>query len=311
MESFWSQPLRVEFTEHAQLITSRSINSQLWFVNNKTLQYRILAYLAKYKAKYGVLLYAFVLVGNHYHLLARFPKGQRSEFFRDFNARIAEAVRHLVPQFIGGPLFEKRFTPQILPLDLDLENYFFYCALQPVSSGLTQRISDYEQYNSFSDAISQREQVFKVFKYGKYNAAKRTNPYVNRDDFMEEYTLSYEKLPHLIELSSADYQKSLLTKLEQRRVEIVKDRLVREKGFLGKENLRRVVPGSLPRNTKKGGIRPLVLSCCRETKQSILSWYFGVVTAYRKAVEKYRRGEFHTEFPPGTFRPNGMCICGP
>ena len=89
----------------------------------------------------------------------------------------------------------------------------------------------------------------------------------------------------------------------------MKDRIAKDKGFFGKENLRKVVPGSTPRNTKKGTMRPLVLSCCMEAKRSYLSFYFGVVANYRKAVERYRRGDFSVEFPPGTFRPHGMCLC--
>ena len=48
-----------------------------------------------------------------------------------------------------------KWAPQVLPLEADLEKYFFYSALQPVSSGLTEKISDYDDYNSFSDAASQ------------------------------------------------------------------------------------------------------------------------------------------------------------
>ena len=46
-QKFWSQPLRVEAPEYAQLATSRCINSALWFVNNKKLEERIYAFLAK------------------------------------------------------------------------------------------------------------------------------------------------------------------------------------------------------------------------------------------------------------------------
>lgn len=186
MGSFWSQPIRVECTDKVQLITCRTINSALWFVNNKKLEYMLLAYMAKYAEKYGVLLYAFAVVGNHYHMVARFPCGQRSHFFRDFNARVAEAVRFCVPNYLGGPLFERRFTPQVLVLDTDVENYFYYCALQAVSSGLCQKVSEYSEYNSFRDAANDQVQVFKLFSYGKYNAAKRNNSNVDIKDFEKQ-----------------------------------------------------------------------------------------------------------------------------
>lgn len=308
MGSFWSQPIRVECTDKAQLITCRTINSALWFVNNRKLENMLLSYLAKYAEKYGVLLYAFAIVGNHYHMVARFPLGQRSHFFRDFNARVAEAVRYCVPNYLGGPLFERRFTPQVLALDTDVENYFFYCALQAVSSGLCEKVSDYAEYNSFQDAVNDRVRVFTVSNYGKFNAAKRTNPNADIKDFQTKHLLKFERLPGLEHLERSQYKAELLHKLEQRRQEIVTDRKARKKGFFGRANLLKVIPGSYPQNSKKGGIRPLVLSACQEAKKQYLKLYFDVVSEFKAAVLEYRRGVFDTAFPPGTFRPPGLCV---
>ncbi len=308
MGNFWSQPIRVEDIDNPQLITCRTINSALWFVNNKALEHRILGYLAKYIKKYKVKLYAFTLVGNHYHMIAMFPEGRRSEFFRDFNARVAEAVNQIVPEFLGGPLFERRFTPQPLLLDSDVENYFFYCALQPVSSGLCDKISDYMDYNSFKDASYGTIRRFKLFNYGKYNAAKRNKPNVRKQDFEEEHELQYERLPGHEEITNKDYNTRLLKELEKRRVLLVNKRKDKGKPFFGKENLRRVKPGSLPNHTKRDGIRPLVLTACREIRKQYLDWYFSIVAQYREAVDRYRKGYFNTLFPEGTFRPPGVCL---
>lgn len=308
MGSFWSQPIRVECTDKAQLITCRTINSALWFVNNKKLEQMLLAYLAKYCEKYRVLLYAFAIVGNHYHMVARFPNGGRSEFFRDFNARIAQLVHYCVPNFLGGPLFERRFTPQILPLDKDVENYFIYCALQAVSSGLCKNITDYNEYNSFHDASCGITRKFKLVSYGKYNAAKRTNPKVSIKDFEKEYILRYARLPGYENVSRNQYKSILLKKTEARRQTLIADRLAQKKGFLGRENLNKVSPGSYPHISKKGGIRPLVLSENGEAKANYLSWYFQIVEDFRSAVRLYRSGSFDVHFPIGTFRPPGMCI---
>ena len=310
MGNIWSQPTRVEETDHAQLSTSKTVNSALWFVNNKALENHILAYLAKYVQKYSVELYAFVIVGNHYHMIAEFPLGNRADFFRDFNARFAEAVRYKVPEFLGGPLFARRYTPQILPLDEDVEDYFYYCALQPVSSGLCQRISEYDSYNSFSDAVLSRRRKFELFRRGDYNAARRYNPDISKREFVDIYELEYRRLPGCEEMEHAEYVKLMHAKLESRRVELVKKRLSENKSFLGREGLRQVKPGTLPHNTKKGGIRPIVLSRSQEAKKQVLSWYFGVLRAYKIASDKFRKGHFDTEFPQGTYRPPGVACTG-
>ena len=308
MGSFWSQPIRVESTDMIQLITLRTINSALWFVNNKTLEERILGFLAKYTNKYSVQLYGFCIMGSHIHLLARFPKGNRTHFCRDFAARTAEAIRMFVPQFIGGPVFERRYTQQFLPLPEDATNYFFYLALQAVEGGFTERISEYPGYNSFHDASLGIERKYKLFRYGAYNDAKRKNPAVSKKDFWEVHTLKFEKLPEYEHLDKKQYHKTLLSELEKRRAELVAKRYAEGKGFMGAEALKRVIPGSLPANPKKGGMRPIALSACQEAKKEVLRWYFSVVEEYKKASEKYRKGELNTQFPPGTYRPSGTCF---
>ena len=75
-------PLRLESADEIWHITTRTNGSKLWFVNNKALEYLILAYLAKYTKLYGVKLYAFILMGNHYHLIAKFPESNKAGFMQ-------------------------------------------------------------------------------------------------------------------------------------------------------------------------------------------------------------------------------------
>ena len=71
---------RIESKDHTSFTTSRCRNSELWFVNNKNLESRILAYLAKYTTIYEVVLYGFAIEGNHLQMEADFPKENRAEF---------------------------------------------------------------------------------------------------------------------------------------------------------------------------------------------------------------------------------------
>jgi hypothetical protein len=78
-----AQPLRQEDSTTANLLTTRTENSRLWFVNNADLEYEILAALARYQCNHGVMLYAFVLQGTHDHLTSTFPNANRAMFMRD------------------------------------------------------------------------------------------------------------------------------------------------------------------------------------------------------------------------------------
>ena len=309
-KKFWSQPLRVETPDHVQLITSRCINSALWFVNNKELEERIYAFLAKYVEKYKVELYNFQLVGNHYHILAKFPGSNMAHFFRDFNARVAESVKLLSESFESGPLFERRYCNQVLPEAGDIEDYFFYIALQPVTSGLCARVSEYPCHSFFNDAASEIEREYKYFSYGEYYKAKLKDPGTKKHKFWRKHTLRFQRLPNYKNLKRAEYKKLMHEKLEERRVVAI-EKLTQEREklrFMTKSELRKVKPGSRPKNTKKGGRRPLVLAKCPIARKIYLDWYFSVVNEFKEVSKKYRAGDFTINFPPGTFRPPGIAI---
>jgi REP element-mobilizing transposase RayT len=293
----------------AWLCTARTINSRLWFVNNQKLENRILGYLAKYQEKYGAVIYAFTIQGNHYHLLAQFPNSNRAAFFRDFNARIAESVRYCVTQFEGGPLFDRRYTHQALPLAEDIKDYFFYCALQPVNAGLTRRISEYPGYNSFSDASKNSKREFKVISWGDYNSDKRHNPDIRIQNYTKIYQLSFTRLPKHSHLSQKAYAKDLLIELEDRRQRILKKQESDgHKSYCSKEMLEQIIPGSKPFTTKKGSRRPLVLSRCKKAKEAFLEWFFSILQRYWNASVRYLSGDTSVMFPPNTYKPPGPFV---
>jgi len=286
------------------------MNSRLWFINNSKLVGRILAYLAKYQETYGVVIYAFIIMGNHYHLLAKFPRRNKALFFRDFNGIIAKLVSRHVREFEGGKLWARRVRSQVVPNPEDIKDRFFYAALNPVNAGIARKLSEYEAYNSIQSALYDRQKTFSVVDWERYNSRRRFNPELTPKDFTKEYTLRYTRLPSCEDLIKSEYVTKMLEELEARRRVIVEKRLSEGKGFAPREVLRKQQPGARPRSTKtstRGSHRPLVLTLCRETKQRFLDWYFSLRDAFILASTKFRAGALTTIFPPGTYRPSNFC----
>ena len=306
-----SQPLRIEFPHYGSFTTSRTIKSRLWFANNSELDGYNLAYLAKYREKYEINLYAFVMQGNHYHTTTAFPGCNRASFFRDLNARIVEGVRKHVPSFEGGPLFERRYAEQTLPTPADIEEQFFYCALQPVLAGLVEHIEDYSGYNSFYDAIWGRERVLQIVRYGEYNSKRRSNKKAQLKDFTDTFVLKYNRLPGYEYLSQEAYAQIMFNKFELRRRLFVDEMTRSGHRFPSPKQLRKIVPGSLPRTTKKSkrhDARPIVLCKCPVTRNTFLTEYFSIFAAYKVAARRYLRREEKVVFPPGTYKPPGPFV---
>jgi len=295
---------RIECTKLASFQTTRARNSELWFVNNADLEQAILGYAARYMTRYQVIMYALAIEGNHAHLTCRFPKGNRSQFMRDFNSSVARAVARFQQNYPGGRLWARRYSSEFLGANEDIEEYFFYTVLQPVNDGLVDDIRDYPGYNCFEDAVMGREKKYKVINWKKYNDAKRWDPEISLDDFTEICTLKFTRLPGYEKLSQTDYASLMRKKLQERTAKILEAR--KQSGSVGTKRLRRVMPGSLPKRTKTSGRtdhRPRVLAKNPKRHAKLSSWYFSVQFRYRDCSKRYREGHPDVRFPKGTYKP--------
>ena len=69
---------RIECKDRANFLTSRTLQSRLWFLNNEAFEDKILSLVAKYANRYEVKLYALAIEGNHTQKPASFPKENRA-----------------------------------------------------------------------------------------------------------------------------------------------------------------------------------------------------------------------------------------
>ena len=225
---------------------------------------------------------------------------------RDLNSSTARAVPRYTPHYPGGKLWARRYSNEFLPAAEDLEEYFFYIALQAVQDGLVEKISEQPGYNFFHDAVWGIKRQKKVMNWSAYYEAKRSNSKVNTKDYLTENTLEYKRLPGYEELTQRQYATLMYKKLEQRRVELVRSRYRSGKGFAGKATLLKKVQGSTPYKTKKSTAdshRPRVLCVCPKRRAQALNWYFSIYYEYKTASKLYSEGCLEVEFPPGTYRP--------
>jgi hypothetical protein len=298
---------RIESTDLASFLTTRTRNAELWFINNPRLENAILGYTAKLADRYNVKLYALAIEGNHIQGPALFPLGNRSNFMRDLNSSIAKAVGKHTPEYPGGRLWERRYSSEFLPDAEDVEEYFFYTVLQPIKDGLVEKLSDYPGYNCFYDAIHGISKKFEIVNWTEFNLARRSNPEAKIKHFTKTVTLQYERLPGYDNLTQAEYVKMMIEKFECRRREILLERYARGLGFKGRIKIKNTKRGSLPVNSKKADStakRPRILSISNERRAEFKNWYFSIYNEYKRASLLYRNGEWWVEFPPGTFRPS-------
>ena len=306
-----AQDLSIEHPDFVFFSTIRTMNSRLWFVGTPELQDRIQAFLARYQEMYGVVIYGFIIMGNHYHLIAKFPLMNKAAFFKAFNSMIARLTNTAVEQFEGGKLWARPVRSQPIGDELDIKDRFFYAALNPVGAGLVRKLSEYKSYNSFNDAITGKKRKFKIFHREDYNNRKRSNSKLTHAECTSEHTLTYSRLPGYEQMSHADYVKVMSKELEVRRVFVVEQRLKDGRGFATAEALSKLRPGAKPKSTKtstRHSKRPLILTRLFELRTKYLRWYFDLRERYQEASRRFRAGELSVAFPTGTYRPPSFCI---
>jgi putative transposase len=79
-----ARALRIQFDGALYHVTSRGNEKRAIFKDNRD-RLRLLEILKLSLSNYQVLLYCYVLMQNHYHLLLETPHGNISEFMRHFN----------------------------------------------------------------------------------------------------------------------------------------------------------------------------------------------------------------------------------
>lgn len=301
-----SQPLSIENKEHVYLITTRTAGSRLWFIKNKALEEKILGALARYQEKYQVKIYSFILMGNHYHLIAQFPNCNRARFMRDFNSMVARLVGRYVKLHGRCAVWARRYSYQVIPREIDIWHWFFYVALNPISSGITKSIGEYPAYNSIYDAMNGVVRTYKWIDWSKYLLKKRYKKNVSPDEFVVEHKLVYSRLPGHEELSQETHRDQIVEEIQTRTSQLVQERVDLGKGFLGPKLLSKQQIGAKPKTTKistRYSYRPLVLTLCMETKNKFLQAYFNILDSFIIASKKYRQGDLSADFPCGTYPP--------
>ena len=297
---------RIETAKFKNFITTRTRNSELWFVNNTRLEETILGSAALLAERYSVKWYALAIEGNHIHGVADFPRLNRANFMRDFNSSVARAVQRHVTTYSGGRMWARRYSNEFLPTDSSILKQFIYTVLQPVQDGLIEKLSDYPFYNCLHDAAWGISRKFKVIRWAEYNAARRWSKSLKIKDFTDTVELKYDRIPGYEHLSRAQYAKTIFALVEERRREIVAQRRAMGLGFAGRAVLLNVIPGSKPHSTKTSTIndfRPRFLSGSKKVNDDCATWYFDMQFSFTRASERYRAGVLNVEFPPGMYRP--------
>lgn len=124
-----SRPLRVQYPGALYHVTGRGNERKAIFKDDADRR-EFLRILAQSVDTYGVVLHSFVLMTNHWHLLAQTPLGNLGEFMRHFN--ISYTAHYNRRHNRVGHLYQGRYKSFLVEQECYLSQVSRYIHLNPV-----------------------------------------------------------------------------------------------------------------------------------------------------------------------------------
>lgn len=131
-----ARPLRIEFEGAVYHVTARG-NERGEIYKDDRDHAKHIEILKENKERYGVRIYAYVLMGNHYHLLVGTPEGNLTSFMHAAQAHYSNY--HNRRHGRVGHLFQGRYKALIVDRDSYLVGLSRYIHLNPLRAGLVER----------------------------------------------------------------------------------------------------------------------------------------------------------------------------
>ena len=137
--------MRIEFPDATYHVTSRGNRRAKIFVDVDDRR-RMLEILGQAMARHDAQVFAYCLMGNHYHLVLRTRRPNLSRIMRHVNGEYASTFnrRHS----LVGHLFQRRFHSVLVDTDAYLLEVCRYVELNPVRAGLVDRVVEWD-WSSF------------------------------------------------------------------------------------------------------------------------------------------------------------------
>ncbi|MEW6214159.1 MAG: transposase [Nitrospirota bacterium] len=140
-----ARPLRVQYEEAIYHVLSRGNKGEYIFSEDKDKEY-LLEILKKGVEKYGIELYTYCIMGNHYHLLLSIPCGELTKFMHFIGSSYGSYLRRQRGWI--GHIFAGRYKSLCVEKEGYLLELSRYIHLNPVRANIVKLPQEY-QWSSY------------------------------------------------------------------------------------------------------------------------------------------------------------------
>ncbi len=283
-----TQP-RYNLAQQVHLITRRTSERRFflkptWYT--KQLFHYCLGYVAN---KYGIVVHAFVLMSDHYHLIITDPFGLLPVFMGELQSLLGRALNRKLGRT------ESVWCPgsysKVALLEIqDVIDKTAYTFANPVTAGLVRYSHQWEGATSVA------------MPFGHKQTVSRPN-FFFRDSMPETVDLVLHRPPFAPEVSAAELWQDIQHQVRERENEAAA--MLREQGrrFLGMERVHRLRHTDSPKTRpQRPTIKPTVASRNTPLRIAYLQEKKAFLNAYYAMREKLKKTKDKLVFPLGTYQ---------
>jgi len=269
------------------------------------------ACLGRALKRYPVRLHSFTTNINHLEIIFSLIRGKlnnASSFLQYFAGLAARKLNRLLGR--EGHFWSERARVEEIISDNKAEKFLGYGACNPVKDGLVEKAKEWEGFSTNNALLKGQKLVFEYENRTKWWKSGADHKPVDPKEYMEQVEVMLYPIPSWKMLSKSQRQKRFRQIIHNHEAIARRDR--RAEGIeqvKGMARIHRESPFSKPKRPRKKTPQPL---CHADTKADYLKYeedYKETVKAHREASAAYRSGQFHVEFPKGTFRPPLVTVC--
>ena len=209
-----ARPLRIEYEGAFYHVTSRgNERGKIFFEKEDYKKFKY--YLKGAHEKFGIVIHAYVLMGNHYHLLIETPEANLSRAMHYINGAYTAYINRKNKR--SGHLFQGRYKAIIVDRDSYLLELSRYMHLNPVRVGMVDQpgLYPYSSYNcylsSVKDEIVQKDFILGMLSKKKKEAKSRYRDFVENSEEIEN---PFREVYGGMVLGSIDFIKDILSRMK-------------------------------------------------------------------------------------------------
>ncbi len=279
-------------------ITSRCIDSEFLLRPDPEVNRTLGEWLVRAQRTTGVEIVAYVVLGNHFHLLCRAPNRNLDRFAGLFKSQSSRQInRHRGDR--RGTLYQRRYSCEPVFGEGAILDRILYILSNPAAAHLVNRSEDWPGLISSPQLLHDEKVSFTLFDRTAWYAAGSPE---DRSPYLEEGELEIT-LPEFLARMDPDERTALIRKhLEAREAEYRDTRRRENRTVMGRGRVLAQSPRSRPRSTNRSN-RPLCHAATIETWMAYRYERRLFLASYREASELYRGGDHEVEFPKGSFPP--------